>query len=165
MVYVFRRGATWAYVLAGGGAVLLWGGCLVGIAQGGLRTGGVGSPAWFCEYVVIWTYPVWNAIESFRYYGLMRRRTSLGLADPIVTNRFLLWGTGSVFAALAVWTASIPFAFMSDAPRLLAILPTIQTVTAILGVISVSCSLLAFLPPTWYRRRIMALGSTPAEAH
>lgn len=164
MVYVFRRSAGWAYALAGVAALLLWGGFLVGVGQGSLRNVGVGGAAWFAEYVVIWGYPVWNAIESFRYYGLMRRRASLGLADPIVTNRFLLWGTGSVFAALAIWTASVPFVFASDVARLEAITPAIRIVTAILGVVSVSCSLLAFLPPTWYRRRIVSLGSTPATA-
>lgn len=166
VVYVFRRNATWAYVLAAVAAALLWGGFLYGVSQGSLRDGGgVGSLAWLSEHVVIWGYPIWNAIESFRYYGLMRRRASLGLADPIVTNRFLLWGSGSVFAALAIWTASIPFFFSGDAARLAAIMPGVQVVVAILGVISVACSLLAFLPPTWYRRRILALGATPAGAH
>ena len=37
---------------------------------------------------------LWGAVESLRYYALMRRRLRLGLADPLVTNRFLLWGLG-----------------------------------------------------------------------
>jgi hypothetical protein len=32
------------------------------------------------------------AFESFRYWRMLRRRLRLGLADPVVTNRFLLWG-------------------------------------------------------------------------
>lgn len=36
----------------------------------------------------------WTAAESLHYYSLMRRRIALGLADPIVTNRLLLWGLG-----------------------------------------------------------------------
>jgi len=44
----------------------------------------------------------WGAWESLRYYGLMRKRVRLGLAEPAVANRFLLWGiaslsTGSIF--------------------------------------------------------------------
>jgi hypothetical protein len=34
----------------------------------------------------------WGAIEALRWWSLMRRRMQLGLADPVVTNRFLLWG-------------------------------------------------------------------------
>ena len=68
------------------------------------------------------------------------------------------------FAALAIWTASTPFLFLGDATRVAALLPTIRVVTAMFGVVSVSCSLLAFLPPTWYRRRIVSMGSAPAPA-
>ena len=37
---------------------------------------------------------LWGAAESLRYFSMMRRRAKLGLADPLVTNRFLLWGLG-----------------------------------------------------------------------
>jgi hypothetical protein len=40
----------------------------------------------------------WAFFESFKYWGAMRKRTALGLGDPIVTNRFLLW---------AIWTAAV----------------------------------------------------------
>ena len=36
---------------------------------------------------------LWVAIESFRYYGQQRRRLRIGLADPILSNRFLLRGS------------------------------------------------------------------------
>ena len=35
---------------------------------------------------------LWGSSEALRYYAAMRRRLALGLADPVVTNRFLLWG-------------------------------------------------------------------------
>ncbi|MGH7291036.1 MAG: hypothetical protein ACREJT_07505, partial [Myxococcota bacterium] len=39
----------------------------------------------------------WTAIEGLRHYRMMRKRLVLGLADPVVANRFLLWGfTGLV---------------------------------------------------------------------
>ena len=40
----------------------------------------------------------WAFVESFRYYIMMRRRVALGLAEPVVTNRFLLW---------TLWTAGL----------------------------------------------------------
>jgi len=156
VVRVFRMGHTWAWALTGVAMLLLWGGVAWGAVQGSFRTDNTMTPAWWCEYAVIWTYPLWLATESFRYWNMMRRRAALGFADPMVTNRFLLWGLGSVFSALAIWTASVPF-FLLDRPELLAsAAPRIQVLTAVAGVASVSCSYLAFLPPAWYARQITA---------
>ncbi len=51
----------------------------------------------------------WTAVEAFRYFALLRRRIALGLADPIVANRFLLWGVAGVlsFTASGVMTAVV----------------------------------------------------------
>ena len=38
---------------------------------------------------------VWAAIEAGRYYGVLRQRLKLGLADPVVTDRFRLWTISS----------------------------------------------------------------------
>jgi len=40
----------------------------------------------------------WAFIETTRYYRLMRRRRLIGLGDPVVANRFLLW---------AIWTGAV----------------------------------------------------------
>lgn len=46
----------------------------------------------------------WGSLESIRYWRQLQRRVGLGLADPVVANRFLLWGTasGATVAAMAV---------------------------------------------------------------
>lgn len=36
----------------------------------------------------------WGSVESLLYWSRARRRTRLGMADPLVTDRFLLWGLG-----------------------------------------------------------------------
>jgi len=38
---------------------------------------------------------LWVSYEPLRYHRLMRRRLKLGLAEPVVVDRFLLWGVGS----------------------------------------------------------------------
>jgi len=43
----------------------------------------------------------WAGFESIRYYKMQSRRLLLGLADPIVTDRFRLWGL-SMLAAGAI---------------------------------------------------------------
>jgi hypothetical protein len=162
---VFRRDAPWAKALAAGMTALLWGGLLTGAFRGSFRfdIDAVGSVPWWCEYAVIWTYPLWSGAEAYRYWRAMRRRVALGLAEPAVANRLWLWGTSSVFTALATWTASIPFAFVGDPEIVLAITPAVRIATAVAGLLSVTCSLFAFLPPAWYRRRIER-GVTPAGA-
>jgi hypothetical protein len=46
----------------------------------------------------------WGAAESLSYYAKSRRRMRLGLANALVTNRFLLWGIG--LASLTLLMAS-----------------------------------------------------------
>lgn len=163
MLHVFRRDVGWAKALAGALLTLLWVGCLVGIAQGGLRTNLVGSPAWLAEYLVIWTYPIWSMLEAFRYGLMLRRRAAVGLASPLVVNRFFLWGTGSAFATLAIWISSVAFLYADQPERLAAITPAVRLWTAAAGLVSVTCSLFAFVPPGWYRRWIEQAATPAAE--
>ena len=44
---------------------------------------------------------LWGSSEALRYYAAMRRRLALGLADPVVTNRFLLWGVAMSAGVIA----------------------------------------------------------------
>ena len=37
----------------------------------------------------------WATVESLRYYVNLERRLALGLADPVLVDRFLLWGVSS----------------------------------------------------------------------
>ena len=38
-------------------------------------------------------------MESFRQHGMMKQRVRLGLADPAVAGRFMLWGAMAFFAS------------------------------------------------------------------
>lgn len=42
---------------------------------------------------------LWGAAESFRCRYALKRQLALGLGDPVVANRFLLWGVASVACA------------------------------------------------------------------
>ncbi len=161
VVYVFRRRATWARALAGAMVVVMWGGLVVAASRGSFRAEQVGSLPWWCEYAVIWTYPLWAVVEAYGYGVMVRRRVLLGLASPLVANRFFLWATGALFTFLATGTASIPYLMIGDVELTLRWMPAIRVATALLGLVSVSCSLFAFLPPAWYRRRFEA----PRPAH
>lgn len=100
---------------------------------------------------------LWTGLESFAYYGRMRKRRALGLADPVVTNRFLLWGLVSLCALVA---AGVPLLVgmlggdsFNDVPTRLA-----GAAATIVGSV---CLQLAFLPPqsyvSWLKARALAL--------
>ncbi len=110
---------------------------------------------------VIWLYPLWTMVESYRFYGLMRRRRALGLADPLVTNRFFLWGSGALGTALATWTASIPYLLIGRAEVAAAWGPVIQVATATIGVVTVTLYALTFFAPAWYRSWVAGAAGGP----
>ncbi len=35
---------------------------------------------------------LWGTFEAMRYWAASRRRVAIGLTDPVISNRFLLWG-------------------------------------------------------------------------
>jgi hypothetical protein len=105
---VFRRNEPWARGLVALAAVTLTTG-FIGYGLTGGFTHGRFEGLWFWLYYG--TYAVgaaWVMVEPLRYYGLMRKRLHLGLAEPLVVNRFLLWGIGSVGRFLMVVGGAIP---------------------------------------------------------
>lgn len=103
----------------------------------------------------------WAFFESLRYWRSMRRRQALGLADPVVTNRFLLWslwtaGVSSLpFVALAARLMSnLMYALGVDTVEIAQFQP--QMLGIIRGVfltvvpVAVGALFLSFFPPSRY---------------
>jgi len=100
----------------------------------------------------------WTGLESFSYYGRMRKRSKLGLADPVVTNRFLLWGLVGVGAIIA---SGVPLVVglaggdsFNDVPTRL-----VGAAATIFGSVGLQ---LAFLPPKSYVRWLNARAAAAA---
>jgi hypothetical protein len=96
---------------------------------------------------------LWGSFEALRYWVMMRKRVRLGLADPVVANRFLMWGIG---AGAAGWGS-----FIGSAAQAIVGVPGLQipwvTVSSSLhGLVAAVALSLAFLPPEAYRRFIAA---------
>jgi hypothetical protein len=98
--------------------------------------------------------------ESLRYYRMLRRRLRIGLADPVVTDRFLLW---------TVWAAASTLNYVADllsrsiyvllyrtteaVPEYLAATTgPVIVVTMVLGSVSAVTLFLTFFPTPAYRR-------------
>ena len=161
----FRRDEAWAQAF-----VWIWGGLvLVGLVGQALTEGFalVAFPGFW--YWVQWlgrTAPLaWITYESFRYYGMSRRRLRLGLAEPVLTNRFLLWGMWSAAATLnymADLLARVAYVFMTGETAALVVEAAVPIIVAtvasssLLGVISAVTLMLTFFPTQAYQRWVEA---------
>jgi hypothetical protein len=89
---------------------------------------------------------LWTAIEGLLAWRMALRRLALGLSDPVVANRFFLWGLFGlnavaidVFSAVANWLGVDP----SQSPVVLVPM-------GVFGAIAALAMSLAFFPPARY---------------
>jgi len=148
---VFRPGEAWANALF----ALCLAGLLVGYVGEAVHLE-VGAPAgrnaWLFLTLGARTLAyAWGSVESFRYYGLLRRRIALGLGEPQIANRFLMWGIATS-AGLTIWFIGI--ALTALGPSNLAALESTFLLVAICGFVFAIALWLAFMPPRWYRARL-----------
>ncbi|MCG8590452.1 MAG: hypothetical protein MJE66_14275 [Proteobacteria bacterium] len=99
----------------------------------------------------------WGSVEALRYWLLMRRRLALGLADPIPTNRFLLWSVGAGAAGMGTLVGLVNRVVFGAS--VLESDPLITLVVALLALSSAVAMGLAFVPPRAYLRWVEARGS------
>ena len=93
---------------------------------------------------------VWAAVEAGRYYGTMRRRLKLGLADPVVTDRFRLW----TISSYAVSAAFLIFYMGRLWAENVATSVPVLAATSIAGLVAGVTVWLAFVPPDAYVERV-----------
>lgn len=153
IIVVFRPDDRVAKAVAVVMSIVLWLGWLGYAWQGNMATGLPDGPYWIA-FTVIGSYPLWNAAESFRYHRLMRRRLALGLADPLVTDRFRLWALASLCAAASIWIVNLPslLGVEPGSRRAEELMAICMLFTSAFGIATVSIYWLTFLPPRWYRR-------------
>jgi hypothetical protein len=96
---VFRRQETWAKALAL--TITLAFAAMPFINHYVAWEGGVPS-ALVVRSVLRTVCYSWAAVESLRYARMMRRRVQFGLAEPIVADRFRLWGLVHVCLSLMI---------------------------------------------------------------
>jgi hypothetical protein len=108
-------------------------------------------------YYVVRTLPtigclLWGSAEAMRYWIMMRRRARLGLAEPVVTNRFLLWGVGAGAAGIGTCVGLIAQWHTGLAPIEM---PWVMLSSSLHGMVAAVAMWLAFLPPVRYRRWVL----------
>lgn len=158
---VFRPRAGWARWLCYA--------CFVGLivsTAGDMATRFIGSMEgggpWFWANFVLRTLSlVWSGLESLRYWRLMRRRLSLGLADPVTANTFLLWGLGALSAASAFGVALVTRAVTGHHVMQY---DELNAVVCALSALAAGTIFLAFFPPAAYVRAVRSRSPGPGGA-
>jgi len=156
----FWSGSAWARGVAiAGGALALFGWAFEGLHEG-FRVALLPGPGHWTAWAGRTLPMIWLTFESLRYFRRLRRREALGLADPVVVNRFLLWGIFSaatfvnlaadliahlLYIALAGTTTELVMEVLK--PTLFATM----IVTMTLCMISAGALFLTFFAPVRYR--------------
>ncbi len=95
-------------------------------------------------------YP-WMAIEAFAQYFAFRKRARIGLGNPLVKNRLLLWGISAVLTFTISAVATVLYIIASDTVDATAKQNQAGTLYGILAALSSIVIWLAFFPPKAYR--------------
>jgi hypothetical protein len=161
---VFRPGSGWAATFAIGCGVLAFvisAGILATWAEAPADADPVAAaPGWVLAIrMLLQAWYLWTGIESLLEFGKAKRRLALGLSDPVVVNRFLLWGSmGVLEAALTVPSAILEVQGISPMSD-----PLAASLLAANGIVASVLMILTFMPPRAYvdfvRRRAGAAGA------
>jgi hypothetical protein len=148
---VFAPGRIWSSTLGG---ILLLGVALVLIGEvREMRPPATTSHPLYWAWCGLLTVSFgWGSWEPLRYHAKLRRRMRLGLADPVVANRILLWGvaSGCIAIQLPVVVAGM---VLGGEDR---IAPWALAVFSGLSCLAAATIWLAFFPPASYLKRIAA---------
>jgi hypothetical protein len=148
---VFRPGVSWAragIVLAAVTLPI----CLAGVAHGlavaapeTLSAEATGGWLLACQFGYGGAF-VWSAIEGLSHYVGARRRVAIGLIEPAVANRFLLFAIfGLACTVIAIANITAILLGHNIATSLLVLVPS-----AVFALVSSTAMFLAILPPAWY---------------
>jgi hypothetical protein len=121
----------------------------VGFGDPAAAEAGSARFALFMMAVSAFTF-AWSASESLAYHARLRRQLALGIANPVVVNRFLLWGVSSVASVIG----TVVNAWFAWSSPLSVLHPAALLASAVCGGAGAVVMLLTFVPPASYVRFI-----------
>jgi hypothetical protein len=149
---VFRSRERWAWWLVAGITLSQ----LIGVG-GSISVGDwegvnpLGNPWWWPEALAAIASVVWMGSEGFGQYRMARQRLRLGLCDPLVCNRYLLWGLAG--ATWTIWEVAAT-AQLIEYQVIQVWSATMDSLVGGLEVGAIAFIWLVFFPPAAYRRWI-----------
>ena len=96
---------------------------------------------------------LWGAGEALVWWRRMQRRAGLGIGDPLVASRFLLWGLGAGLAGVGTLVGMV---VALGTGRGMNDLPELTLALSVFGMGSAVSLWLAFATPDWFKRRVRA---------
>ena len=164
--YVFRRQQRWVRPVVLFTLALLALSHMSNILHNTLVNRTSGGPGFWVGMLLGMLALAWSSLESLRYWVLMRRRLRFGLADPVVTNRFFLWGAGSGAAFLGMLLLAV-IMIISGIGAMKT--PLVNMIVSVHGLAAAVAMWLVFQPPAAYlriiesrsRRRTAPIASRP----
>jgi hypothetical protein len=148
----FRKGSTWAGWLSASLAI-----CVIIGTVGSVWVGDpegldpLTNPWWWFEWLGEIAPAIWIGVEGLHHYGTTRPRVRLGLCEPIVSHRYLLWGIAGVF-----WTL-LDFVVVGQFVEFWATRSWSATLDSLIGFFEIAALAmiwLAYFAPAGYQRRI-----------
>ena len=148
----FRIGSTWAKRLSACIAI-----CLIVGTVGSIWVGdseGVDPLTnvwWWLEWISEIAPVIWIGFEGLHHYGTTRTRVRLGLCEPIVGHRYLLWGIAGVFWTLSYFVVVGLYTEFWVTQSWSAVL---DNLVGFCEIAALAMIWLAFFAPARYQRRI-----------
>jgi len=96
---------------------------------------------------------LWGSVEALAWWRKLGRRIRLGLAEPVVANRFLLWGIGAGAAGMGS-AVSVGVQVVTGQPTF--DVGWVMLSSSLHGLTAAVAMWLAFLPSERYRRWVEA---------
>jgi hypothetical protein len=162
-VYRPKQGWAAALVVATFGGLMV---CGVGMAHAELTGRAlsdilIGSRPWSIGLMVLLglTY-LWGGVESMLYHSALRRRLAIGLVDPVLVNRFLLWSVANM--TTVVLACGLVIAGRRGV--MIARDPAGLSAIAVAGVVMSVTWWLTFFAPESYRRWVRDRAARSASA-
>jgi putative Ca2+/H+ antiporter (TMEM165/GDT1 family) len=114
------------------------------------------NPWWWLESLAFPITVVWMGFEGLHHYRMARQRVRLGLCEPLVCNRYLLWGLTGV-----AWTIYqvVMIVQQIEYERTQVWSASIDAAVGVIELVAVALISLIFFPPGFYQRWIDRIAS------
>jgi hypothetical protein len=150
---VFHDGQRSGRLVAGFVSALMWLGFALYLYNGGMQMGDLYGPASWPYVATMVIADVWLVSDALRFRAQLRRRLALGLADPLVVERLLLWSLASIARIFLVLIAPATSLLVGGTTSLrLSLVPALLTVSAAMIVVATVSLWLMLAPSEAYRR-------------
>jgi hypothetical protein len=150
---VFHGGQQSGRVVAIVTSALMAGGFVLYAARGGMKMGDLYGPASWPYVATMVIADLWLVTDALRFRAQLRRRLALGLAEPLVVDRLLLWSVASLARIGLVLIAPVTSVVVGGTTDLrISLVPALLAASAAMIFVATVSLWLMLAPSEAYRR-------------